>query len=66
MLKDSMQTEMHIVGRINHIIKTKSHIQKEYWKRVIRNKQEKQNLIELFNRFLEKRGNIEELNTQLG
>ncbi|WP_420025676.1 P12 family lipoprotein [Borreliella valaisiana] len=64
-LVDSIKTEMHIVGRINHIIKTKPHIQKEYQKRIIQNRQEKQNLINLFNQLLEKRGDIEELNTQL-
>ncbi|SCW41493.1 hypothetical protein SAMN02983004_01014 [Borreliella japonica] len=64
-LVDSIKTEMHIVERINHIIKTKPHIQKEYQKRIIQNRQEKQNLINLFNQLLEKRGDIEELNTQL-
>ncbi|WP_420024955.1 P12 family lipoprotein [Borreliella tanukii] len=64
-LADSIKTEMHIVGRINYIIKTNPRIQKEYQKRIIQNKQEKQNLINLFNQLLEKRGDIEELNTQL-
>lgn len=62
---DLIQEEVHIVGRINHIIKTKPNKKKKYQKRERQNTSEKRNLIKLFNRLLAKRGDIEELNTQL-
>ncbi|AZA27284.1 MULTISPECIES: P12 family lipoprotein [Borreliella] len=63
-LKDAIQTEAHIVGRINHIIKTRPE-KREYQNRVRQNQSEKRTLINLFNQLLEKRDDIEELHTQL-
>ncbi|WP_419260147.1 P12 family lipoprotein [Borreliella afzelii] len=63
-LKDAIQTEAHIVGRINHIIKTRPE-KREYQNRVRQNQSEERALINLFNQLLEKRGDIEELHTQL-
>ncbi len=57
---------MHVAGRINsYIKKRKTTKEKEYKKREIKNKIEKQALIKLFNQLLEKRGDIENLHTQL-
>ncbi|QFI15029.1 P12 family lipoprotein (plasmid) [Borrelia sp. CA_690] len=64
-LVDSIQVEGYVVGRINHIIKTKLPRAKKYQKQEIQNKLEKQDLINLFNELLEKRGDIEELHAQL-
>lgn len=60
-----IQEEVHIVERINHIIKIKPNKKKKYQKRERQNTSEKRDLIKLFNQLLAKRGDIEELNTQL-
>ncbi|MDO7257013.1 P12 family lipoprotein, partial [Borreliella burgdorferi] len=65
-LADLIQAEVHVAGRINsYIKKRKTTKEKEYKKREIKNKIEKQALIKLFNQLLEKRGDIENLHTQL-
>ncbi|WP_418909660.1 P12 family lipoprotein (plasmid) [Borreliella lanei] len=66
-LADLIQAEVHVAGRINnyYIRKTKTSKEKEYQKKEIQNKIEKQDLIKLFNRLLEKREDIEKLHTQL-
>ncbi|WP_421136356.1 P12 family lipoprotein (plasmid) [Borreliella yangtzensis] len=64
-LKDAIQTEAHIVRKINHIIKTRPDEKREYQNRVRQHQSEKRAIINLFNKLLEKRNDIEELHTQL-
>lgn len=66
-LADLIQAEVNVAGRINshYIRKTKTTKEKEYKKKEIQNKIEKQDLVRLFNQLLEKRGDIEKLHTQL-
>ncbi|WP_215539780.1 P12 family lipoprotein [Borreliella bavariensis] len=60
-----IQEEVNLVGILNHKIKTKTNKKKKYQKIKRQNTSEKQDLINLFNQLSAKRGDIEELNTQL-